>query len=142
MNLAALGVATVATIIVAQSPATSMVGTWIAQFEGQTFVRLELSNVNGTVRGGIAVGNFELDSAGIVRRASEPPPALKPIMRPEQRGSTVMFAALDTDDEDRFVFELLDAGRATLTLLLSDEDREELAAAGIAPPRPITLLKQ
>jgi hypothetical protein len=125
-----------------QSADAAMAGTWTAQFEGRTFVRLQLASVNGTVTGGISLGNFELDKAGAVRRASPPPPDLKPISEVAQRASIMTFTVAGSDDPDRFEFKLIDTGRAELRLLLSDEDREELAAEGIPPPRPIPLTKR
>ena len=124
-----------------QSVTPAVAGTWTAQFEGRTFVRLEIT-ANGGVKGGITLGNFELDKAGAVRRASDAPRDLKPIFKAEQSGAMVTFSVLDTDDEDRFEFRVIDVGRAELRLLLSDDDRAELAAEGIPAPQPIVLTKQ
>ena len=46
------------TAALAAQPVAPLAGTWIAQFEGRTFVRLELKTVNGTITGGMAVGRF------------------------------------------------------------------------------------
>lgn len=51
-----------------QTSTTSVVGTWIAQFEGTTFVRLELNTANGGITGNLGLGNIELDEKGAVRR--------------------------------------------------------------------------
>ena len=119
-------------------------GSWIAQFEGRTFLRLELKTVNGMITGGMAVGHFEADGQGALRRVGESPRDLRPIFDVTQRASTVTFSRKDTDDStpDRFELRLLEPGRAELQFLLSDGDREELAASGIPAPKPIPLTKQ
>jgi len=134
----------VATCAVAagQSTEQSIAGTWTAQFEGRTYVRLQLSSVNGAVTGGITLGNLEVDKAGAVRRVGDPPPDLKPISQVAQRASIITFAVAGGDEPDRFEFKLIETGRAELTLLLSDEDREDLKAEGIPIPRPIRLTKR
>ena len=119
-----------------------MVGSWIAQFEGTTFVRLELNSANGGITGGISLGNIEVDDRGAVRRVTASPPGLKPISDLTQRGSVLEFLLKDGDEPDRFELRLVEGGRAELHLLLSEDDREELAASGIPTPRPILLTRQ
>ncbi len=125
-----------------QSGGASVTGTWTAQFEGRTFLRLELKTVNGAITGGLSVGNIEVDKQGALRHADEPPRDLTPIVDVTERASTVTFSRKDGPDTDRFELRLLDPGRAELRLLLDDADREELAASGIAAPKPIALTKQ
>ena len=125
-----------------QSGGASIAGFWTAQFEGRTFLRLELKTVNGTVTGGISLGNIEVDKQGALRRVDESPRELTPIFDVTQIASTVTFSRKDGADTDRFEFRSLEAGRAELKLLLNDADREELAASGIPTPKPIALTKQ
>ena len=119
-------------------------GPWIGQFEGTTFLRLELETTNGTISGGLASGHFQLDREGAVRRVDQSPRDLTPIFDVAQRGSTVTFSRKDSPESgtDRFELRLLDAGRAELHFLLSDADRRELAANGVPAPKPIALITQ
>jgi hypothetical protein len=134
----------IATVSVAQTGGASITGSWTAQFEGRTFLTLELKAVDGTITGGMKVGNIEVDKQGALRRVGESPRDLSPIFDVTQRASTVTFFRKDTDDStpDRFELRLLEPGRAELQLLLSDALREELAADGIPAPKPIPLTKQ
>ena len=116
-------------------------GSWTAEFAGRTFIRLELKTVNGAIAGGISLGNIEVDAQGLVRRADDAPPSLKPIFDVTLRGSTVTFFLKDEHDTDRFEFRLLDTGGGDLEFFLRDADREELAAIGVPPPKPIRLRK-
>ena len=141
MKTLALVVA-IAAVSAGQSDGASIAGSWTARFEGRTFVRLELKTENGTITGGISLGNVEADSQGAVRRADESPRALAPIFDVKRRASILTFSRKDGDSIDRFEVRLLDAGDAELKLLLDDEDLEELAASGIPTPKPIHLAKQ
>ena len=136
--------AAIAAVSLAQSGGASITGSWTAQFEGRTFLTLELKAVDGTITGGMRVGNIEVDKQGALRRVGESPRDLRPIFDVTQRASTVTFSRKDTDDStpDRFELRLLETGRAELQFLLSDADREELAASGMPAPKPIPLTKQ
>ena len=72
-------VAVITGVSAGQSGDRPIAGSWTAQFEGRTFLRLELKAVNGTITGGMSVGNIEVDSQGAVRRADAPPRDLTPI---------------------------------------------------------------
>src|SRR5688572_13196433 len=134
--------AAVCAVAVGQSPAGSIAGVWTAQFQGQTFVRLELASAGGALAGGITLGHFQLDKTGAVSRADAAPRELQPISEVQQRGAIVTFSVAGTDEPDRFELRLMGPRHAELRLLVSDEDREELAAEGIPAPRPIPLTKQ
>ena len=125
-----------------QAGTKMLVGSWTAQFEGTTFIRLELNAADGGITGGMSLGNIELDPQGAVRRAHPVPPGLKPIANATQRGSILAFVLDEGDEPDRFEFRLLEGGRAELHFLLNEDDREELAANGIAAFRPIVLTRQ
>ena len=45
-----------------QASGTPVAGTWRAQFDGRTFVTLELESANGTVTGLISLGDIEVAS--------------------------------------------------------------------------------
>lgn len=116
-------------------------GSWTAEFEGRTIIRLELKTVDGAIAGGISLGNFEVDSQGVVRRADAAPLNLTPIFGVTLKGSTVTFFRKDGNDTDKFELRLLENAGADLQFLLNDEDRRELAASGVPPPKPIRLTK-
>ncbi len=141
MRLATLLIA-LAVVPSGQTGATSVAGSWTAQFQGTTFVRLELKTANGGVTGAISLGNIEVDDRGAVRRVDAAPPGLKPISDVTQRGSTLMFLLKEGDEPDRFEFHLLEGGRGELHLLLDEDDLEELKDNGIPAPRPIQLTRQ
>ena len=132
----------IAAVSAVQSDTAPIAGSWIAQFDSRTFVRLELKAANGTITGGISLGNFEVDSQGAVRRADESPRALTAIFDVKLRASLLTFSRKDGDSTDRFEVRLLDGGDAELRFLLDDEDLEEFAADGIPTPKPIHLTKR
>ena len=132
----------IAAVSAVQSDTAPIAGSWIAQFDSRTFVRLELKTANGTITGGISMGNFEVDSQGAVRRADECPRALTAIFDVKLRASLMTFSRKDGASTDRFEVRLLDGGDAELRLLLDDEDLEEFAADGIPTPKPIHLTKK
>ena len=118
-------------------------GSWTAQFEGRTFLRLELKTENEMITGGICLGHsLEVDSQGAVRRTDEAPLVLTPIFDVKRRASTLTFSRQDGASTDRFEVRLLDDGGAELRFLLDEEDVRELAASGVPPPKPIHLTKQ
>ena len=132
----------IAAVSAVQSDTAPIAGSWIAQFDSRTFVRLELKTANGTITGGISLGNFEVDSQGAVRRADESPRALTPIFDVTRRASILTFSRKDDASIDRFEVRLLDSGDVELKLLLDDEELEEFAADGIPTPKPIHLTKR
>ena len=141
MKTLALVVA-IAAVSAVQSDTAPIACSWTAQFDGRTFVRLELKTANGTITGGISLGNFEVDSQGAVRRADECPRALTAISDVKLRASIITFSRKDGASTERFEVRLLDGGDAELRFLLDDEDLEEFAADGIPTPKPIHLTKQ
>ena len=125
-----------------QSGTTSVAGAWTAQFDGRTFLRLELKAVNGTITGGLSVGNIEVDEHGALRHVGQLPHDLTPIFDVTQHASIVTFSRKDGSDTDRFELRLLEPNRAELKFLINDADREELTASGIPAPKPFALTKQ
>ena len=115
-------------------------GTWIAEFEGKTFARLELTVDNGTVGGRISLGNIEVNPDGEVRMAESAPAALSAIFDVVVNRSTLSFTRKDGADTDHFEMRLV-GEQAELRFLPSEEDRRELAAAGVPVPKPIRLKK-
>ena len=127
-------------VTISQAGNQPFAGTWIAEFEGKTFVRIELSVANDAVRGRIGLGDIEVDADGEVRMAASAPADLTAIFDVAVRDSTLSFSRKDGADTDRFEMRIV-GDQAELRLLLSDEDRSELAAAGVPVPKPIRLKK-
>ena len=135
-------VAALTAVSASQADRASIAGSWTAQFEGRTFLRLELTAADGTITGGLTVGDIEVDEHGGLRHAGEPPRDLTPIFDVTEQASTVTFARKNGSDTDRWELRVLEPGRAELRLILTDADRQELAAMGVPPPKPIPLTKQ
>ena len=82
-----------------QSGGASFAGSWTAQFEGRTFIRLELKTVNGTITGGMSIApHIEVDRQGALRRVGESPRDLRHIFDVTQRASTLTFSRKDGAD--------------------------------------------
>ena len=115
-------------------------GTWIAEFKGTAFVRLELSVTGGTLGGRIALGDIEVDAEGRVKAARQAPDRLTPIFDVAVRDSVVSFSRKDGNDTDRFEMRL-SGGEAELRFILDEETLKELTDEGIPPPKPVRLKK-
>ena len=113
-------------------------GTWIAEFDGTAFVRLELDVTGGALGGRIALGDMEVDADGRVKAAKEAPNRPTPIFDVVVRDSTVSFSRKDGNDTDRFEVHL-NAGEAELRFILDEETLKELTDEGIAVPKPVRL---
>lgn len=132
-----------ATALVAVSLAQSLEsyrGTWIAQFEGTAFVRLELDVTAGALGGRIALGNMEVDADGRVKAAKEATNRPTPIFDVVVRDSTVSFSIKDGSDTDQFEMRRVGDG-IELRFIPSEADRRELAENGIAVPKPVPLTR-
>lgn len=132
---------TIPALFVGQPPNGPIAGSWTAKFEGRTFIRLELKTVNGAIAGGLSLGSFRVDPQGVVNGADAAPLTLKPIFGATRKGATVTFLMKDGNEPERFELRLLENGDADLRVVMSDEDRKELAAEGVPLPKPIRLTK-
>jgi hypothetical protein len=121
------------------TPAQSYAGTWTAEHGGATFVRLELQASSSTVMGRISLGNIEVDAQGLVAKARPAPKEFRPLSEVVRRQSHLSFSSLDSTEVDHFEMRLLGPDAAELLFLPSEEDKKELAAAGIPVPKPIRL---
>jgi len=145
MNTLTIAVALVVAALAAspgQSRVALLTGRWTAQFDGHTFVRLDLKAVDGTFTGGLSLGDVEVDKQGALRRVGDAPRELRPILDFTEGDSTVTFSRKDVDETDRFELRLLAGGQAQLKMLLSEGTLKELAASGIPDPKPFVLTKQ
>jgi hypothetical protein len=141
MNTLLLVVA-LATVLAGQSDSAALAGLWTAEFDGQTFIRLEFRSVGDNLTGSITLGDIEVDDQGGLRRVAAPRRDPTPIFDVTQRRSTVTFSQKDGHDTDRFEFRVLDDGRGELRFILTDELRKELAAEGVPIPKPIMLTRR
>ena len=137
-----LSILFVAMALAGQSANARMVGSWTAQFDGRTFVRLEVKSTNGTLSGSISLGNVEVDKNGALSKVGEAPQELTPIFDITSTNTTLRFARKDGRDTDRFELKMAEAGRAELQFLLTDRQRQHLATDGIPDPKPFSLTRQ
>ena len=114
------------------------VGTWVAEFDGTAWVRLELRAAGESLAGRIALGDMEVDAEGRVKAAHAAPDRLAPIFDVVLRDSTLTFARKDGADTDRFELHLAGSD-AELRFVLDEATRKELMDEGIAPPKPVQL---
>jgi hypothetical protein len=128
--------------VAGQSPSARMTGSWTAELDGRTYVRLDLRSAGGTLGGGISLGSVEVDKAGVPIRVGEAPRELTPIFDVTATETTLRFARKDGNDTDRFELRLTDAGRAELQPLLTDRQLRRLSAEGIPAPKPFALARQ
>lgn len=131
-----------ATLPVAQTDSSAIAGSWTAEFEGRTFIRLELQSVRGSLTGSLSTGDIEVDNRGDLRRVGEPRREPTPIFNVKLRQSTVTFSRKDVHDTDTFEFRVLKDGRGELRFLPTEEFRKELAAEGVPILKPIILTRR
>ncbi len=140
MKLLSVAIALVA--FAGQSPSARVTGSWTAQFDGRTYVRLDLKAANGTVDGGISLGSIEVDKDGALKQVGEAPRQLTPIFDVSATNTSVRFARKDGDDTDRFELRTNESGQAELLFLLTARQLSHLANDGIPPPKPLALTRQ
>ena len=107
-----------ATVSAGQTAAPSIAGTWTAQFEGRTFVRLELKTTNGVYRGHAQPGRRRSRRARCgparERGAARSHPHLRCPAARLHRG----VSRKEGDDTGRFELRLVDTSHAELLLLI------------------------
>jgi hypothetical protein len=136
------GLSTIALVALAlvQGDVRPYVGTWVAEINSVTFVRLELNVSDGRLNGRLGIGNFQTGADGEVTSASEVQQP-EPIVDVGLPDSTLVFSRKNGDSTERFELRPAGEGGALLTIVLSADDLEDLAASGIAVPKPIRLKK-
>lgn len=134
--------ATIAAIPAAQRDTAAITGSWTAEFNGRTFIRLELRIASAALTGSISTGDLEVDEQGGIRKVEEAPRNPSPIFDVTRQSDTVTFSRKDSRDTDRFEFRVVDDSRGELRIIFTDEVRKELAADGIPLPKPIVLTRQ
>ena len=122
-------------------PPAGLAGTWVADLNGTTFVRLELRTVDGRLTGAIGTGDIQFDKNGVVDGAKIAPTTLTPISPIETTRDVMSFTRVEGDDIEHFRVRVTGNETAELTFLPSDEILEEMKEMGIPPPKPIALRK-
>ena len=140
--MARLILATALALAFGQANTQPYAGTWTADFNGQTYVRLELKATAGALGGTISLGDIHVDKQGEVSEAKSAPQKSTPILEVAVKDSVLAFARKDGRDTDRFQMRVTGAGTAELQMILTEADRKELAAQGIPAMKPIRLKKQ
>lgn len=124
-----------------QSAADTLTGTWVADLNGTTFVRLELRTEKGRLIGSLGTGDIHIDKNGVVDEAKSAPAMLTPISSIVMSRGVISFSRVQGDDVERFRVRATGRDTAELTFLPSDEDLEDLKEAGVPAPKPIALRK-
>jgi len=141
MLFSAFVAATALVLAVGQPGSQSLAGTWIMDFGGQTFARLELRATGDVLSGRISIGAMHVNDQGVIDRVIKPASNFTPLFDVVYRDGVLSFARKDEDDIDRFEVRLIDAAgdAAQLSFVMTDEFRQELKVSGITPPKPIVL---
>ena len=118
-------------------------GDWTADFNGTTYLRLTLNDKAGAPQGAMSIcTSIQVDGQGNVDRVTEAPSTLRPMTDVRRNGNVLSFSYDDDGHEpSKFELRLIDRNSADLTVLLPEEEREQLAAEGIPLPKPFRLAK-
>lgn len=124
-------------------PSSPYSGDWTADYQGTVYLRLTLTDKSGSPQGAMSVGkSIHVDEKGHVDRADEAPLTLRPLTDVRRRGDVWLFSYHDGDrDVSKFELRFIDANSADLTLVLSEEERQQFAAERIPPLKPFRLKK-
>jgi hypothetical protein len=130
------------TVILGQ-PLVPYSGDWTAEFHGTTYVRLALNDKAGTPQGALSIGkSIQVDGQGNVDRVTEAGSTLIPVTDVRRSGNVLSFSyEKDGRDFSKFELGLIDTNTAELTLLVPEEERQQLAVEGIPLPKPFRLAK-
>lgn len=119
----------------------TMSGSWTAEYGGTTYVHLVLES-GAAPRGTMSIGrSIHVDEKGNVDGATPAPSALAQMLDVHRSGDVLSFGFNDGDQIDRFEFRLIDANHAELMLIMSEEQRQQLADDRIPLPKPFPLTR-
>ena len=118
-------------------------GDWTAQFNGTIYVRLTLNDKAGTPQGAMSIcRSIEVDGQGNLDRVTEAPSTLRPMTDVRRNGNVLSFSYDDGgQDVSKFELRLIDPNTADLTVLIPEEELQQLAAEKIGVPKPFRLSK-
>ena len=118
-------------------------GDWTADLNGTTYLRLMLNDQAGAPQGAMSIcKSIQVDGQGNVDRVTEAPSTLRPMTDVRRSGNVLSFSYQeDGQDFSTFELRLIDTNTAELTVLLPEEERQQLATEGIPLPKPFRLAK-
>jgi len=118
-------------------------GDWTGDYHGITYLRLAMNDSASAPQGMMSIGNsIHVDKQGNLDEVSEASTTLVPLLDIRRTGDVLSFSYRTADgDVDKFELRLVDTNTAELTLLLSEDQRQELASDGIPLPKPFRLAK-
>jgi hypothetical protein len=120
----------------------SLNGNWAATFQGTTYVRLAVADSAAGPQGTMSIGqSIHVDQEGNVDQVTQASPTLNRMVDVRWNVSVLSFAINTSGDDERFEFRLTDANHAELTPIISEEQRQELAAERIPLPKPFALAR-
>ena len=123
-------------------PGSPLNGNWTAAYNGTTYVRLALEDGAAGTQGAMSIGqSIHVDEEGNVDNATPASPTLGRMLHVQWSNQVLSFAVGDGDDADQFELRLVDTNHAELTLIISEDQRQELAAEHIPLPRPFRLTR-
>ena len=123
-------------------PGNPLSGNWTAEYHGTTYVRLILADSPVGPQGTMSIGeSIHVDDEGNVDRVTAASATLNRMLDVRWNDVVLSFAINGGDDIDRFEFRLVDANHAELTPIISEEDRQQLAAERIPLPKPFPLTR-
>jgi len=128
-------------VTVAQ-PVDRYSGTWTADYNGTTYVRIVLSQVGDAPQGVMSIGKtVHVKPDGDIDLATEAPSTLTTMIDSYWNGAVLSFSVKDGDSVDRFELRMLDADTGELTPIFTERERQELANERIALPKSFRVTK-
>ena len=86
--------------------------------------------------------SIKVDGQGNVDSVTEAPSTLRPMKDVRRIGNVLSFSYEDdAHDVSQFELRLIDTNTAELTLILPEDERQQLAAEGVSLPKPFRLAK-
>jgi hypothetical protein len=128
--------------LVLGQPGNVLNGTWTANFQGTTYVRLALAEGATVPQGTMTIGQtIHVDDDGNVDSVTAISRAPTRMFDVRWSNGVLSFGVNDGPDVDRFEFRMIDANHAELAMILSEEERRQLAADQMPLPKPFPLTK-
>jgi hypothetical protein len=129
------------TFVLLQSP-SSLTGTWAAEKDGVTFIRLEFRSAGSGLSGALSVGDISLDTTGAIKSVKAARATMTRLSNIAVANGVVSFTWDGDSDENRFRLRQLSDGEAELTVLVPEDVLEDLKKnEGVPAPKPILLRK-
>ena len=117
-------------------------GSWTANFQGTTYVRLTFAEGATVPQGTISIAqSIHGDAGGNVDDVIVGSFAPTRMLDVGWSDGVLSFGINDGPNVDRFEFRLIDATHAELAMILSEEERRQAAAEQLPLPKPFRLTK-